>query len=31
MVVDLGRTDDSTKFLFIGQHEELPRDDATIV
>jgi len=31
MVVDLGRPDDTTKFLFIGRHEELPNDDALIV
>jgi hypothetical protein len=31
MVVDLGRPDDTSKFLFIGQHEELPGDDAIIV
>lgn len=31
MVVDLGRPDDAAKFLFIGQHEELPGGDAIIV
>lgn len=31
MVVDLGRPDDPTRFLFIGQHEELPHDEATVV
>lgn len=31
MVIDLGRIDDTARFLFIGQHEELPSDEATIV
>jgi len=31
MVIDLGRTDDSTRFLFIGQHEPLPANEAVIV
>lgn len=31
MVIDLGRTDDSTRFLFIGQHEPLPANAAVIV
>lgn len=31
MVVDLGRPDDATKFLFIGHHEELPGDGPLIV
>jgi hypothetical protein len=31
MVVDIGRTDDTTKFLFIGVHEDLPHDDAIII
>ena len=30
MVVDLG-TPDSTRFLFLGHHEELPGSDAVIV
>jgi CRISPR-associated protein Cas2 len=31
MVVDLGRTDDASRFLFLGQHEDLPDDQAIIV
>jgi CRISPR-associated protein Cas2 len=31
MVVDLGRTDDANRFLFLGQHEDLPDDQAIIV
>jgi CRISPR-associated protein Cas2 len=31
MVVDLGRPDDTTKFLFIGHHDELPNDGPLIV
>lgn len=31
MVIDLGRADDTGRFLFIGQHEELPDDEATII
>ncbi|HET8682390.1 MAG TPA: CRISPR-associated endonuclease Cas2 [Micromonosporaceae bacterium] len=31
MVIDLGRADDSTRFLFIGQHEPLPANAAVIV
>jgi CRISPR-associated protein Cas2 len=31
MVVDLGQSDDATRFLFIGQHDELPQGGATIV
>jgi CRISPR-associated protein Cas2 len=30
MVVDLGRADDS-RFLFLGQHEPLPGDEAIII
>lgn len=31
MVVDIGRIDDTTKFLFIGVHEDLPDDGAIII
>ncbi|MGH3274364.1 MAG: CRISPR-associated endonuclease Cas2 [Streptosporangiaceae bacterium] len=31
MVVDLGRTDDSKRFLFLGHHEQLPSSAAVIV
>ena len=31
MVVDLGRADDASRFLFIGQHEEVSRGNAVIV
>lgn len=31
MVIDLGRPDDSSRFLFLGKHEELPNDGAIIV
>lgn len=31
MVIDLGRTGDPSRFLFIGQHETMPRDEAIIV
>ena len=31
MVIDLGRPDDLSRFLFIGQHEPLPGRNATIV
>lgn len=31
MVVDLGRAGDSTRFLFLGQHEKLPDSGAVII
>jgi CRISPR associated protein Cas2. len=31
MVVDLGRPEDVSRFLFIGRREELPRSEAAIV
>ena len=31
MVIDLGASGDSTRFLFLGRHEELPGSDAVIV
>ncbi len=31
MVIDLGRSGDSTRFLFLGHHERLPSSDAVIV
>lgn len=31
MVVDLGRPERSARFLFLGQREKLPSDDAIIV
>jgi len=31
MVIDLGAVGDSSRFLFLGQHERLPSSDAMIV
>jgi CRISPR-associated protein Cas2 len=31
MLIDLGRPDDERKFLFIGVHDDLPRDEAIII
>lgn len=31
MMADIGRPDDTTKFLFIGVHDDLPTDDAIII
>jgi len=31
MVVDLGQSGDTARFLFIGQHDELPHGGTTIV
>jgi CRISPR-associated protein Cas2 len=31
MVIDLGRAGDSTRFLFLGHHENLPSSDAVVV
>jgi CRISPR-associated protein Cas2 len=31
MIIDLGRPEDTTRFLFIGQHEQLPTDEAVII
>jgi CRISPR-associated protein Cas2 len=31
MIIDLGASSDSSRFLFLGHHEKLPTLDATIV
>jgi hypothetical protein len=31
MIIDLGSPDDTTRFVFIGQHEPLPNDDDAII
>ena len=31
MIVDLGQAGDSSRFLFLGQHEKLPASGAVIV
>lgn len=31
MVIDLGRADDTTRFIFIGPHDDLPSGGAVVV